>query len=283
MAAEVESYLINDKDGTYVDCTLGGGGHSFRLLEKHQSIKILGLDWDEAALEEGKKSLSQFEERVTIVRENFANLGAVLNSLSLKEVSGILLDLGVSSKQLDDATRGFSFRSSTLDMRMDTRLKQDAKDLVNRLDKEELEDIFFKLGEERFSRPISRAIVEARKKRPINSAQELSEIISGVKKPYSKIHPATKVFMALRLKLNDELQNLTGLIESSGHLLSKGGRIVVLSYHSLEDRIVKNGFKQKASEGVFKILTKKVVFPDREETRQNPRSRSAKLRAAERM
>jgi 16S rRNA (cytosine1402-N4)-methyltransferase len=283
MAAEVESFLVNDVNGTYVDCTLGGGGHSYRLLEKYPGIKILGVDCDEAAIEEATKVLSPFNDRVKIVRENYAALKDLLGDQKLGKVNGILLDLGVSSKQLDDATRGFSFKSESLDMRMDTRLGQDAKFLVNNLEKEELEEIFFTLGEERFSGRISRAIIEARKRKPIATARELGEVVARAKGRYSKVHPATKVFMALRLRINSELQNLSCLLGAAGELLSAGGRIVVLSYHSLEDRIVKNNFKLMAAEGVYKVLTKKVVFPTREESFSNPRSRSAKLRAAERI
>lgn len=283
MTSEVDQYLIGDPSGVYVDCTLGGGGHSRYLLEKYPLINIIALDVDEASLKEVETSLSDYRSRIQIFRENFKNLINVLQQIPVPRVHGIFADLGVSSKQFDDMPRGFSFQSPSIDMRMDNRLGASAENLVNTLDAEELADLFYKLGEETFSRPISRRIVQQREKQRITSGKMLADIVASVKRRHGRIHPATKVFQALRIAVNSELESLSAILSDAPALLNEGGKIVILSYHSLEDRIIKNDFRNKAREGIYKLLTKKVVIPSFDEVRQNPRARSAKLRAAEKL
>jgi 16S rRNA (cytosine1402-N4)-methyltransferase len=279
MLKEVETYLINNLSGIYVDGTIGGGGHSRYLLEKYPNIKIVALDRDIDAISKSKKELEVFKERITFAKSNFKDFSTVLDSLQIRSISGILFDLGVSSHQIDDVERGFSFLSPCLDMRMDKEQNKSALDILKLCTQEELSDILYKYGEERFSRKISRRIKENISL--INSAKDLADIVGGAKRREGKIHPATKVFQALRISVNDELLNITEALNKIPGYLEKGGRAVVLSYHSLEDRIVKNNFRDLYKAGVYNLLTKKIVIPDLEEVKQNPRSRSAKLRAAE--
>lgn len=283
MVKEVEKYLIHNPAGTYVDGTLGGGGHAAYLLEARPGIRIIGLDWDEEAIAEAGGKLARFGGRARIVRENFRNIAPALGGIGQEKVDGVLVDLGVSSRQFDEKNRGFSFQSPVLDMRMDKRLPGTAEDLLNTLDEQALADIFYTLGEERSSRQIARRIVDERKKGRITSGAALASLIERVSRGRGKIHPATRVFQALRIAVNRELENLEIFLDSLPGVLSPGGRAVVLSYHSLEDRIVKRDFKKKADSGEYRVLTKKVVFAADEETRSNPRSRSAKLRCAERI
>lgn len=283
MLHEVDNHLITNIKGTYVDSTLGGGGHSSYLLEKYPEIKIIATDWDEAAINAASKKIEKFKDRITIVRENFCNLKVVLQSLNVTAVNGILLDLGVSSKQLDDLDRGFSFRSDVLDMRMDQRLSEKAEDLINTLDEKSLADIIFQFGEERLSRPISKIIVEEREKNRIISGQALALIIEKVKWRHGKIHPATKVFQALRIAVNKELENLTMYLNDLPSCLLPGAHAVIMSYHSLEDRMIKNNFRQLAHENIYKLINKKVIIASEEEMKLNHRARSAKLRVAEKI
>lgn len=283
MPSETAHYLISNPSGLYVDCTFGGGGHSAYLLEKFQDIRIIAFDWDNDAFERFEKRLHEFEGRVSFVRENFKNIKRVLDNAGTGKVDGILADVGVSSKQFDDLDRGFSFNSKNLDMRMDLRNPLTAKDVVNGYGEEELADIFYKYGQERFSRRIAKAVMERRKRGIINTAEELRDIAASVKKPEGKINPATKIFQALRIFVNAELDNLKGLLDSAPELLNKGARIVIITFHSLEDTIVKLNFRKNASENIYKILTKKVVTASREELKNNPRGRSAKIRAAEKI
>lgn len=283
MPSETAHYLISNPSGLYVDCTFGGGGHSAYLLEKFQDIRIIAFDWDNDAFERFEKRSHEFEGRVSFVRENFKNIKRVLDNAGTGKVDGILADVGVSSKQFDDLDRGFSFNSKNLDMRMDLRNPLTAKDVVNGYGEEELADIFYKYGQERFSRRIAKAVMERRKRGIINTAEELRDIAASVKKPEGKINPATKIFQALRIFVNAELDNLKGLLDSAPELLNKGARIVIITFHSLEDTIVKLNFRKNASENIYKILTKKVVTASREELKNNPRGRSAKIRAAEKI
>lgn len=282
MVHEVEQYLIHNPAGLYVDCTLGGGGHTAYLLEKYPDIRMIGLDWDEDAVREAQGKLASFGSRVTIVRENFRNIAAVMGERAERTVDGVLLDLGVSSHQFDERGRGFSFESQVLDMRMDRRLPETAEDILNNLDERSLADLFYTLGEERLSRPISKRIVEERAKGRITTGAALAYLVERAVHGRGKIHPATKVFQALRIAVNRELENLTVFLAALPGILSHRGRAVVLSYHSLEDRLVKQDFKQNAADGTYRILTKKVVFATNDETRRNSRSRSARLRCAER-
>ncbi|MCL1972607.1 MAG: 16S rRNA (cytosine(1402)-N(4))-methyltransferase RsmH [Endomicrobia bacterium] len=283
MPSETAEYLVNNPGGLYVDCTFGGGGHTAYLLEKFKNIKIIAFDWDGDAFERFKERSAEFNNRVTFVRDNFKNIKPALVNVGIEKVDGILADIGVSSRQFDDLERGFSFNSKTLDMRMDLRNTLTAKDIINKYSQEELADIFYKYGEEHLSRQIAKAVTERRKRGIINTSVELQGIVCSVKRPEGRINPATKVFQALRIFINGELDNLEGLLNSAPDLLNSKGRMVIISFHSLEDRMVKQDFRQKASDGIYNILTKKVITASEEEMRNNPRSRSAKIRAAERV
>ncbi|MCA6071517.1 MAG: 16S rRNA (cytosine(1402)-N(4))-methyltransferase RsmH [Endomicrobium sp.] len=283
MPLETSQYLINKPDGLYVDCTFGGGGHTSYLLEKFKDIKIIAFDWDEDSSKKFCEREKNFSDRATFIRDNFKNIKMVLTNIGINKVDGILVDIGVSSKQFDDLERGFSFNSNVLDMRMDKRNTLTAKEIINSYSSEDLADIFYKYGEEHKSRQIADAILLRRKRGIINTALELQSIICDAKRPEGKVNPATKVFQALRIFVNDELENLETLLFDSRELLNVGGRIVIISFHSLEDRIVKQNFKQNSDKGVYKILTKKVIIASNEEIKINPRSRSAKIRAAEKI
>ncbi|MCA6072122.1 MAG: 16S rRNA (cytosine(1402)-N(4))-methyltransferase RsmH [Endomicrobium sp.] len=281
MPLETSQYLINKPDGLYVDCTFGGGGHTSYLLEKFKDIKIIAFDWDEDSSKKFCEREKIFNDRVTFIRDNFKNIKKVLANININKVDGILADVGVSSKQFDDLERGFSFNSNVLDMRMDKRNTLTAKEIINSYSSEDLADIFYKYGEEHKSRQIADAILLRRKRGIINTASELQSIICHTKRSEGKINPATKVFQALRIFVNGELENLETLLFDSQELLNVGGRIVIISFHSLEDRIVKQNFKQNSDRGIYKILTKKVTIASNEEIKINPRSRCAKIRAAE--
>ncbi len=277
----------------YIDGTLGGGGHTFEILQR--GGVVLGIDQDEEALEyvkeelrsiprgSSKKQESRVGEDLLLAHGNFRDIDRIAKENGFGEVAGILLDLGVSSHQLDTAERGFSFQKpGPLDMRMDTNLGVKAKDLINGLSKGELYELFTKLGEERFSHPIVDSIIRSRRIKPIETTEELSEIVRrAVPNRWEKIHPATRVFQALRIAVNDELQNLKDALPKSISLLEGGGRLAILSFHSLEDRIVKNTFKIFEEQGLGKVVTKKPVIATAEEIAQNARSRSAKLRVFE--
>lgn len=283
MLEETARYLIGNESGKYVDCTIGGGGHSSYLLNKYPGIQIIGFDRDEAAVEEAEKNLANYTGRFQIFRENFGRIREVLETIGVKSVDGVLADLGVSSRQLDDPDKGFSFRSDNLDMRMDSRLEKSAEDIVNTFDAGSLAEIFLKYGEERFADRISRKIVEERNKSRITSGKQLAEIVEKVKRRDGPAHPSTKIFQALRIAVNAELDNLSLLLEELPHLLNPGGRAVIISYHSLEDRLVKNSFRDNYRGHTYGFITKKVVMPARDELRKNGRARSAKLRAAEKI
>ncbi|MCX5781585.1 MAG: 16S rRNA (cytosine(1402)-N(4))-methyltransferase RsmH [Elusimicrobia bacterium] len=283
MCEETEKYLINNLTGTYVDCTIGGGGHSLYLLERYQEIKIIGFDHDKNAIEESNKNLSKYSDRIKLVKENFKNIRKFLRDNGTAFVDGALADLGVSSKQLDDESKGFSFKSDNLDMRMDLSLEKNAQDIINTYDNKSLTEIFYRYGEERFAEKISRKIIEERAINKIISGKRLAEIVEKVKKRDSHIHPATKIFQALRIAVNKELENLSAFLADLPFILSPGGKAVIISYHSLEDRIIKNSFRDNAKNGIYKILTKKVITASEDEKRRNNRSRSAKLRAVEKL
>lgn len=289
-------HYLNVKPGKwYLDCTLGGGGHSERILEL--GGKVLGIDLDSQSIsfvakKHGLKKQNIYGRRVfvtdylTLVQDNFTNIKAIVKDLEIIP-SGILFDLGVSSYQLEKAERGFSFNlDALLDMRMDKNAQvPTAADLVNGLHEKELAELFWKLGEENFSKKIAKAIVEYRQKRKIETTNELANIILSVRaRTFSdRTHPATRVFQALRIAVNDELNSLKEALPKALEVLEKGGRLVVISFHSLEDRIVKNYFKDWEEKGLVKILTKKPVEPTEEEISQNPRARSGKLRAIEKL
>ena len=260
--------------GNYLDLTVGGGGHSRLILETAEDVKVTCVDQDEDALKAAKENLSEFGDRVKFIHSNFANYQFLESTYD-----GILADLGVSSYHLDHPERGFSFRNTAnLDMRMNQQQSLTAGDIINEWDEKELADIFFKYGEERLSRRIARRIVE---KRPFDTTTELANAIAYSVPPkyrHGRIHPATRVFQALRIAVNDELKVLETLIEKAPNALIPGGRIAIISFHSLEDRPVKHGLRNSP---LLRILTKKPIIATEEEIKQNPRSRSAKLRIAE--
>jgi 16S rRNA (cytosine1402-N4)-methyltransferase len=248
---------------------------------------VIGVEWDEDAISEARKALMPFEERVKIFRENFIHLPELLREMKVEQVDGILLDLGLSSFQLEKVERGFSFREEgPLDMRMDQRLDQTATYLVNRLSPKELEEILFEYGEERWAKRIAKAIVRERERNSIETTQRLRTIAyHAIPRRFHprKIDPATKTFQAFRIRVNDELENLRKILETGWRLLRRGGRMCVISFHSLEDRMVKETFRKLEKEGEMRVITKKPVTPSEGEQRRNPRSRSAKLRCAERV
>ena len=285
MVEEVMTFLRCEPGRTYVDATLGGGGHASEILKRTAPDGVLiGMEWDEDALSEATRALKPFGDRVRIVRENFIQLPSLMRDES---VDGILLDLGLSSIQLEKEGRGFSFRGdSPLDMRMDQRMDQTAADLVNRLSSDELEHIISHYGEERWAKRIAEAIVQQREREPIRTTEALRKVVYRTipKRFHSRrIDPATRTFQALRIRVNEELENLKKILDTGWKILKRGGRICVISFHSLEDRMVKQTFRRLEKEGEMRILTKKPVTPSEEEQKENPRSRSAKLRCAERI
>lgn len=272
--------FINPKPGDLViDATVGGGGHTEAILKK--GARVLGIDRDPDAI---KFLEAKNLDNLTLALGNFANIGKIARQYGFGKVSGILFDLGVSSHQLDDATRGFSFKhDGPLDMRMDPSQTLRAKDIINNFPERRLDEIFKTYGQEKFSRAIAKATSISRQIKPIETTGELAEIVRGVyakRHVRGKIDPATRTFQALRIVINSELLNLEESLPQTEDLLNSGGRLAVLSFHSLEDAIVKRFFKQNDS---FRVLTPKPIGPHVEEMRQNPRSRSAKLRAGQRM
>ena len=285
------NFLNVREGGVVVDCTLGFGGHASAICRRlGASGKLIAFDRDELAMARARARLEELAEElgtamplVEYVARPFSEIAEVIEPGTL---DGLLADFGVSSMQLDEAHRGFSFRADgPLDMRMDTRKGLTAEQVVNQADEEDLANLIYEFGEERRSRRIARAIVRAR---PITTTAELAGVVSAVAPPIKgeKIHPATRTFQALRIRVNDELgeiQTLLRSVESAGSLLKPGGRVVMISFHSLEDRLVKDSFRESARAGVLEILTKKPVVAAEQEALRNPRSRSAKLRAAERV
>lgn len=298
---ETISYLITEPDGVYVDCTLGGGGHAGYLLSKLGSAsRVIAIDKDNTVMQETRLKLAGFKN-ISFHHDDFKNIRQVLDREHLAEVDGILLDLGVSSFQLDDSQRGFSFhQQAELDMRMDRGQEITAKYLVNNLNAEELSGLIFTYGEERFARSIARKIVEYRNSKEIGTTLELAEIIkTAVPARFKREkHPARKTFQALRIAVNRELDSLTEFLPEAVNCLKKGGRLCIITFHSLEDRIVKQ-FMQEKSRGCIcpadfpvctcgirpqlRVITRKPVIPGQRELKENSRSRSAKLRVAQRL
>ena len=291
---EVLKYLKPEPNENFIDCTIGEAGHTLAILEKNgPKGKVLGIDQDPQIIEKCKLKIKGFKERVILVCDNFANLKEIVNKENFRPVSGILFDLGMSSWHLKESGRGFSFlRDEPLDMRYhykNQKLKVKgqkfltAKEIVNKWSEKEIAQVLRIYGEEKFAKKIAREIVKERKTKPIETTSQLVAIIQkAVPKNYERgrIHPATRTFQALRITVNNELENLKKALPQALEVLEPGGRLVVISFHSLEDRIVKIFFKAKKKEGKVEILTKKPVRPSEKEIKFNPASRSAKLRSA---
>jgi 16S rRNA (cytosine1402-N4)-methyltransferase len=275
---EALQFLSPERGGVFVDCTLGGGGHTAAWLKTAPSnAKIVAFDQDKEALFFAKQRLVD-HHNIVYIHDNFKNLKKYLKN----SVDGFLFDLGVSSWQIDESSRGFSFQNDgPLDMRMDQQQKITAQEIINNYSIEELENIFRNYGEERFAKRIANAIVQKCKLKKIVSTYQLKEIIENATPGWKKRETLARIFQALRIEVNQELKSLSAALNAAIDLLAKNGRIIVISYHSLEDRIVKQTFKTQQKEGVLKILTKKPLRPSIEESHVNPRARSAKLRAGE--
>lgn len=283
MLEEVLNALNIKKTGIYVDATVGLGGHAEGILKSAPDCTLIGIDRDDEAVAIASERLGHYKN-VYFARNNFSHIKEIVNGLDFKKVNGILLDLGISVLHIKSEGRGFSFlRDEPLDMRMDRRRKLTAGKIINTYPEKELADLIWKFGEERNSRRIARAIVYARRRKSIQSCKELSLIIEKAAGRRGRIHPATRTFQALRIKVNNELDELSAAVTEGADMLEKEGRFCILSYHSLEDRIIKNAFKRLARDGIFHIITKKPLMPGRQEKIQNPSSRSAKLRVAERI
>lgn len=289
LADKILEHLVIEKGGTYVDCTVGAAGHSLKILENLTSEgRLIAIDRDEKALAIAKENLKIFSGRIFFIHGNFKNLKNILENSGIKEVCCCLFDIGMSSMQISDKERGFSFQfDAPLDMRMDIKDKIRAADLVNNLSREKLENILLEFGEERYSNRIAKGIIRARQKKQIKTTLELVNIvlssIPGFARFTTRIHPATRTFQALRIVVNDEINSLKEGISQAVEILKKEGRIFVISFHSIEDRIVKEKFRFLEKESKLKILTKKPIRPDLKEVSLNPRSRSAKLRIGEKI
>jgi 16S rRNA (cytosine1402-N4)-methyltransferase len=285
MTAEVLTLLRPERGGVFVDCTAGLGGHMRALLQAGAD-RLLGIDRDEEALAIARRELAPWVDRVELVQADYRELAEVLDARGIREIDGALADLGVSSLQLGSG-RGFSFQhDEPLDMRMDRTAKTTAADVVNTLPERALADVIYQYGEERHSRRVARRIVEARARRPLGTTVELAEIVRrAVPRGRERIDPATRTFQALRIWVNRELDHLDRFLCEVAERLKAGGRLVVISFHSLEDRIVKQTFRALERSGpvALRVLTRKPLRPQGAEVAANPRARSAKLRAAERV
>ena len=282
MADEMERFLFSkgsgDARGTYCDCTAGMGGYAYRILRRSSGSTVVAIDRDESALERCRTRLRGFGSRVEYFHGSFARIADATRDH--QPLAGIVADLGLSRPQLADGERGFSLRlRGPLDMRFDRRQDVQAADIVNRGGERELADLLFRLADERYSRHIAKAVLRAR---PLRDTEHLAEVVSRAVRGRRnrRIHPATKTFQALRMAVNDEIGQLTALLEQAPGLLRPDGRIVVLSYHSGEDRLVKRSFRRHASSGTYRLLARGALRPSADEVRRNPPSRSARLRAA---
>ena len=303
LLAEAVESLQCRANGFYLDATLGSGGHALKILKDNPEIKgLIALDCDQDTIEHAQSRLAPFSHKTFIFRDNFINIKTITKQAGVKEVDGILIDLGVSSRQLEDGSRGFSFNlRGPLDMRMDRNQSMTAFDIVNKTPAPQLEQILRDYGEEHYAARITRKLVMQRTKEPITDTLQLSKLITASIPPSRRsrrIHPATKSFQALRIAVNQELDNLVTVIEEAVNILSHKGRLCIISFHSLEDRIVKHTLRKIArgpiqppdmyttgntQAGTIRIITKKPIVPQREETQTNPRARSAKLRVAEKV
>jgi len=288
MLEEVLEWLRIKADGTYIDATLGAGGHSEAIAERLTSGRLISLDRDAQALQIAQERLRKFGSKVNCVLSPFSRIAEAVHELGIPKVDGVLADLGVSSMQLDQPERGFSFREAgPLSMRMGVSAEGEeseltAEEIVNRWPEKELADLLYREADEHDSRRIARAIVRAR---PIRDTAHLATVVAGSRKQWGRqrLHPATKTFLALRIAVNREMEELGQFLSRTPATMISGARWVVLTYHSREDRMVKEAFREGERQGTLKISTKHVIRPGEEEERANPRSRSAKLRCAERV
>jgi 16S rRNA (cytosine1402-N4)-methyltransferase len=281
LAEEAVHWLRVKPDGTYLDATVGLGGHALEIVRRLRTGRLIGLDRDAQALDMAREKLREYQGMVTLVHADFSRIQELARELRWPPLDGVLADLGVSSLQLDSAERGFSFRlAGPLDMRMDLEAATTAADIVNYAAESELADLLYRLGEEHDSRRIARVIVRAR---PIRDTEHLATVVAGARasRGRQRLHPATKTFLALRIAVNRELEALGQFLDRAPATMTSGGRWVVLSYHSLEDRMVKQRFRRWSQEGVLTVLTRKVICPSAAEIAANPRARSAKMRVAE--
>ena len=302
LLAECIKNLNIRPDGVYVDGTLGLGGHSYEIASRLREGRLIGIDRDPSAIERAGRRLEPFRDRITLVHGNFGDVAQILDELDIDGVDGMLFDLGVSSPQLDEAERGFSYMlEAPLDMRMDSTAPLSAYEVVNTWSEERLNRILWDYGEERYARRITAAILAAREKAPIRSTTELVEIIKSAMPAAAlreKQHPAKRSFQAIRIAVNDELGEVERMMETAPDKLNPGGRLCVISFHSLEDRIVKNGIGRRENGctcpreapictcgfvRTLRSVSRKPILPSEEEIERNPRSRSAKLRVAERV
>jgi len=287
MTREVLAYLEPQNGGVFLDCTVGLGGHAKALLEGG-ATRLIGLDRDSAALDHAARALASWGDRADLVHSDYRMIDAILNGRHISRVDGALADLGMSSFQLDAEGRGFSFqRDAPLDMRMDQTTGMTAAELLKQADERDIADAIFRFGEERFSRRIARLIVEARSHAPIETTGQLAAVVRRAipRRGFSRIDPATRTFQALRIWVNRELDGLDGFLASLASRLRAGARMVIITFHSLEDRIVKHTMRALAQrEGaLIRVVTRKPVLPQSDEIERNPRARSAKLRVAERI
>jgi 16S rRNA (cytosine1402-N4)-methyltransferase len=281
LVEEVLQWLEVKPGGIYVDATLGAGGHSAAIAQRLVSGRLISLDQDERALELARENLKPWKDRVTLVKSAFSRIAEVAQELGIPKVDGVLADLGVSSMQLDQPARGFSFREAgPLDMRMDAEGELTADEIVNQWSEKEIADLLYREADEHDSRRIAKAIVRAR---PLRDTAHLATTVAGARKQWGrqKLHPATKTFLALRIAVNREMEELGQFLSRTPATINPGGRWVVLSYHSREDRLVKRAFQEGERAVTLRVLTRHVIQPSEAEQANNPRSRSAKLRCAE--
>jgi 16S rRNA (cytosine1402-N4)-methyltransferase len=284
MVSEVLEHLAPSRGGLFVDCTAGLGGHARALLEAG-AARLIGLDRDPAAIAHARTRLTEFGDRVELVHSDYRRLGVVLDERGITTVDGVLADLGVSSMQLDEAGRGFSFRrDEPLDMRMDTSSGETAAEMLASVDERTLADVIYQFGEERHARRVTRSILEAAKAAPIETTGRLADIVRRAipRKGFSRLDPATRTFQAIRIWVNRELDGLDTFVRDAAGRLSPGGRLAVISFHSLEDRVVKHTLRALQADGAVTIRTRRPLVASDVEIERNPRARSAKLRAAER-
>ena len=302
MLSETVDFLKVKEKGVYVDGTLGGGGHSLEILKRAKDVRLIGIDRDREALSAAKKRLSDFENQITLVHDNFSNLNSVLDNLEIDEIDGMVLDLGVSSYQLDNGERGFSYISDApLDMRMNKDDEKTAYDVINGYTKDELSEIFFGYGEEKWSKRIAQFIEDRRKHNPIKTTAELADIVKAAIPKGARegiAHPEKRVFQAVRIEVNGELTILKTAVTDAVKRLKSGGRLAVITFHSLEDRIVKETFSELfkgcicpadfpvcvcGKKPQIKLITRKPILPSKAEIEVNSRSKSAKLRVCEKL